>query len=379
MLVRITDVYRPSTRQKTPEGFLRASAVLTKPGVLEYDAKELGVGAQGDSVLLMQTADSVYHRDTISSARGAAITNGHPANGTISPSTWKDTVVGSIYGDPHKDDDGLKAEILIGDEATIRAIEDGKSELSIGKEISFEKAAGDAPYDYVTTGGIAINHVAVVSQGRAGADVRVLDSQQQTDKEGCMTAAEIQDAVKTALADTSSGGKKVDPDSLAAKVVDALKPLTEQVSKLADELFQRKEADRKEQVMAASKKLAADSKAEGIREERNRQAAIQDALQLIPEDQRASMIEKPVHEVLVAAVGDSIADAHDKSDDYLHGVIAMRRKQQVTDTPYQPGAQYQPPGVTYAAPTHRPNDRSAAWQEHQKRIDKAFADSGGIV
>ena len=51
---------KTTTRVRTPEGMLRADAVLTRAGLFEYGASELGLGGDG-VVTVRRTMDTLRH------------------------------------------------------------------------------------------------------------------------------------------------------------------------------------------------------------------------------------------------------------------------------------------------------------------------------
>ena len=164
-----------TTKEITPDGFFIGKAAITKAGVMEYSASELEVEDIGRKIKLYQSEESVFHPDTIKSARAATITDQHPGE-FVTPDTWKDVNVGTVLGDPQKlENNALGVSIFLGDKKAIDQANTKGSEVSIGKRMEIKPAPKGSDYDYVTNGPIEINHVALVDFGRGGTNVRILD------------------------------------------------------------------------------------------------------------------------------------------------------------------------------------------------------------
>lgn len=168
-----------STRYRTPDGFLRADgARLTRSGIFEYTANQLGVEGSADRILkVYRHPEHTFNPATYDSIRGAPITINHPDD-NVTPSNWNEKSVGSIVGEPRREGDLLVADIILGSEDAIKIVEqDGWEELSIGYSLDIKPVADTMiGYHYETTDPLIINHVAIVKEGRAGPQVRIQDS-----------------------------------------------------------------------------------------------------------------------------------------------------------------------------------------------------------
>ena len=159
----VRDKANVTTRERTPEGFLRGSAVVTRTGILEYEASELGLTPPG-RIRIRQTPDSVFHPETLRSAQNAPVTIDHP-NGGVTPGSYRELSVGSVGTPRPIGEDKLGADIFFGDGVAIDMVDrGGVDQLSIGKSFGLRKTA-DGTSDYETVGPIHINHIAVVSRG----------------------------------------------------------------------------------------------------------------------------------------------------------------------------------------------------------------------
>ena len=179
-----------SSRRRTPEGFLVARAALTRTGAFTF-SEDAGDEFSG---VLYRTPETVFHEETINSARIAGVTFGHQP---VDADNWRSATVGNVTGEPvraelHSGDTALEADIVIRDPATIAAVESGMSELSIGYRMQTVPSS-DQRFDRETLGPLRINHVAIVDRGRAGREVKIYDEETQM-------PAEVQENERTSNA-----------------------------------------------------------------------------------------------------------------------------------------------------------------------------------
>lgn len=157
------------------DGFLRGRVTLARPGVFPY------LTPDGRIRLEAKLPEHLYSDETIASAQGAPVTEDHPPEGLVHSDNYSNLVKGSV-SNVRVDDQGsfligldtiydadLKKKILSGE----------KVEVSIGFEQDLDETPGEfngQRYDAVQKN-IRINHLAHVSEGRAGDSVRFhLDS-----------------------------------------------------------------------------------------------------------------------------------------------------------------------------------------------------------
>ena len=155
--------------ERTPEGFLRVDARLTRTGVFQYSDGEKTWGE-------MRTDEEVFNPETLRSFELAVITDDHPEQ-FVNASTVREVQVGHVGTDVRKDGDFMVASLVITDENTIRAIEGGKRELSCGytaRVIQDSGVTGDGTRFDARQTKIRGNHVALVDRGRAGPNCRLL-------------------------------------------------------------------------------------------------------------------------------------------------------------------------------------------------------------
>jgi uncharacterized protein len=119
--------------------------------------------------------EEVFKADSVESFAVVPLTNDHPPEGMLTSENTKKHQVGMVQA-PKQDGSYLRAKLVITDAQAIADLESGKQQLSCGYTADLEETPGVTPegehYDCVQRN-ISANHVALVSFGRAGPDVRV--------------------------------------------------------------------------------------------------------------------------------------------------------------------------------------------------------------
>lgn len=166
---------------RTDEGYLRAPARLTRAGVFEYRNA-------GKVWRELRLPEEVFQADSLKSFELLPLVDQHPRenNGAIDSTNVKRLQVGSVgrVTRDESDPNYVSGEILITDAAIVSKVEGGSRELSCGYYCEREPAAPGSvykdpvtdaitPYDFVQRN-IRGNHVAIVDQGRAGPDARIM-------------------------------------------------------------------------------------------------------------------------------------------------------------------------------------------------------------
>ena len=177
--ITITDAPVAITkRERTPEGFLQATAALTRAGVQRYSSEELGLPGPSREVGIYRPTDTVFADETRASARMKPVTVGHPAV-DVTPANYRDLAVGHLGDEAFQiDDRRLGAALTLTDAEAISRVEGGNDQVSAGYYMSVLPECGTfdgQDYDYRMNGPMQINHVALVDQGRAGPSVRIFD------------------------------------------------------------------------------------------------------------------------------------------------------------------------------------------------------------
>lgn len=182
--------------EKTPEGFLKGRAVICSTGIYEYRR------ADGSVVKELRLPEEVFAPAFLESLKLKPVTLGHPdemvtvdnvqkyQKGTLgdnpsSPSgtTGKPNMAGEQAGYQFYNTDmyHVSIDMIIHDADTIRAVENGTDELSVGYNCDLEPATPGArflgqTYDYIQRN-LRANHVAICDVARAGDAAKIrLDS-----------------------------------------------------------------------------------------------------------------------------------------------------------------------------------------------------------
>lgn len=272
-------------------GYLRCDARITRTGVFSYRL------ADGSTRNELRLPDEVFNADALGSFGLVPLTNDHPAEALTSKNTRKFSV--GVVSNVHKDENFVRANVVIQDDDAIADAEKGKRELSCGYVCDLEDRAGvtrgiegipdGLKFDAIQRN-IRGNHVALVQKGRAGSQASLhLDSDdavqvedaapvEQTKKGRVMTKItldgldfEIQEQTGKAVVRAL---EKKDEEAASLKAdLDAVKEELATVKAKADEATEALEAEKKahadskspEQVAALVKaRVALEKQAEGI-------------------------------------------------------------------------------------------------------------------
>jgi hypothetical protein len=162
---------RKATR--TPEGFLKADATVTRTGVFEYR------NADGSLRKELRHPDDVMDGVSLDSMKMIPVTNGHPPERIVTSETARYYQVGATGENIRPDGQFVVSPLVITDGDAIAEIERGRSQVSLGYEVDLlperGKFRGD-DYDFRQTN-IRYNHLALVDEARAGDEAIIhLDS-----------------------------------------------------------------------------------------------------------------------------------------------------------------------------------------------------------
>lgn len=166
---------------ETGEGFLICKSVpIARVGEQDYLGSEVN---QPDKavVKVYRDADEVFAPSAIASFEGKPFTNDHPPV-LLDADNAKDYAVGHVQNVRRGTGEMtgyLLADIHIHDSATISDIQNGKREISCGYECEFvDNGDGTLSQRHIIG-----NHVALVTEGRAGAGASIMDNKQTKPKE----------------------------------------------------------------------------------------------------------------------------------------------------------------------------------------------------
>lgn len=168
-LLRFDAAKIKGTVEDTPEGYIKADAVVTRTGVFLYVNKDGTVRRE------LRHPDHVFKSDSLASLKMIPITNGHPKAKEVNATTAKELSVGHTGENIRPDGRWIMAPLVVTDAAAIEDIKNGKKELSLGYSIDRVPESGSykgQAYDCVQTN-IRYNHLAIVERARAGAMARL--------------------------------------------------------------------------------------------------------------------------------------------------------------------------------------------------------------
>jgi hypothetical protein len=175
-LVSRFDVAEIGKAARTPQGFLRVSAYLTRVGVFAYRR------ADGTTVRELRPEDEVFAAQSLASLNHAPVTDLHPTE-MVSPTNVRKLSVGHVSADVRKDGHRVAGGVIVEDDAVIKAVERGdRREVSCGYRCRVDATPGvwnGQPYDCVQRD-ITYNHAALGPKnwGRTGNDIALrVDSQ----------------------------------------------------------------------------------------------------------------------------------------------------------------------------------------------------------
>ena len=156
------------TRYLTPEGFLVCENVpIARTGVMTYSPGEVPIDAGQDGIIRIERTEAdVFDPKTIASFAGKPVTDDHPDE-DVNPDNWAALAKGEVHN-PRRGDglwsDCLVADLFIKDGKAIKAVLDGKVEVSCGYDADYEQTAPGRGRQHNIIG----NHVALVENGRCG-------------------------------------------------------------------------------------------------------------------------------------------------------------------------------------------------------------------
>lgn len=155
--------------KKTDEGFLVGMAPVAKVGIMMY------LMADGTVLRELVTPETLFNKDSMASFKFKPVTNDHPQDKKVTADTAWFRTVGSVGETIVEDSGQLKVSLSVLDGETIKAIENGKQELSPGyeAEIVFQKGIynGDE-YDAIQVSR-KYNHLAIVDNARGGKTIKM--------------------------------------------------------------------------------------------------------------------------------------------------------------------------------------------------------------
>jgi len=243
---------------------------LSKVGVFPYLGKQISAELEPDKIYqVLRPEEELNSQETLDSFKLIPIVDDHTMLGTkpgMQPAEEKG-VHGVIGEDVYYKDGIIYGDLKIFSESLKEEIENGKKELSMGYFCDYELKDGEydgQPYQAIQRN-LKINHVALVDEGRMGADVRVMDKRITFD-----SIKEIKEMTKT---QKKSLGKSALDEDIEEITKDECKSQDEDVDKraLIDEiggiLKDKVDEELLRTVLAKAEKLAYNESEEGANDE----------------------------------------------------------------------------------------------------------------
>jgi len=236
----ITPSFRPSSYEKTDDGFLRVKARVLAERIMPYARQELSSIPEScteDVINMLVTCDSMRVADACRSLEGAQVVA--PDHIWVTPDN-AGVSKGNTAGAAHLDGPYLVIDMIITDPTTIADIESGKiGEISAGyhADTIFESGEFDGQLYQAKQTQLRFNHIAIIPSGagRAGTDVRIINKKQEEKK---------MDVVKVRLRNgkfintDEEGAAAIEEDSTTAEVTasKSLEDLMTQVAELNSQI-----------------------------------------------------------------------------------------------------------------------------------------------
>lgn len=175
--MNITDSVILSDASLSESGYLEAFARTARTGIQQYLGAEVG---RPDLAVVNVYRDQaeVFSKRSLQTFSKIPVTNDHPGQ-PVTADNWKAVAVGTTGDDVLRDGEYLKIGLKITDALAVKAVNDGKRELSVGYSCVLVWEDGIAPdgtpYQAKQTE-ITADHVAIVQRGRAGTKARIGDA-----------------------------------------------------------------------------------------------------------------------------------------------------------------------------------------------------------
>lgn len=311
--------FKPSSRKYLDNGFLRVSGRAARTGVYEYLASELGIDdrPQNDIIRVYRPESEVFDNNSIESYSNVDVTNDHPSE-FVDSRTFREKSVGHVIS-ASRDGDFVNVDMIIKDESAIRSIEAGKTQLSPGYSAVYVKEDGVAPcgtnYHYKQTS-IDVNHVAIVSRGRGGSQVR-LNDKKPTQPEKVMTKIVLDSGRSLDLDD---GAKATLIQDSFERLVKRAEDAESKASEL--EKIQATCDAQKEKIESLESELKKATDSEVIKEKIAELSKVKDSAALVAGKEFTcdSTNVMDIKRLALAQVRDSI-DWAEKSDEYVNAAF----------------------------------------------------------
>ncbi len=163
------DTYGAGAVERLDNGFLRVPVFATRAGIFNYRLPDGTVRRE------LRHPDEVFKADSLKSMRSIPVTNKHPSELVDSKNVRKH-LVGTTSDQINRTDDFIETAVTLMDQSIIDKVDsEGVRQVSCGYKCDVVHEPGTFNgecYDAVQKN-IKYNHLALVSHGRAGPDVKL--------------------------------------------------------------------------------------------------------------------------------------------------------------------------------------------------------------
>jgi uncharacterized protein len=277
-------------------GYMRAMPRIARTGIQIYHGRECGRD-DVEKVRVYRDQSVVFSPDAVKSYTHLPVTLEHPGV-AVDASNWKKFAVGETGDEVLREGGTVRVPMMLRDAATIKAVKDGKRQISVGYSCDLEWVDGitedGQKYDAVQKN-IRGNHVAIVSTARGGPELKFGD-------EG----------------DDAMDLKTITVDGIACQMTDTAAALVLKLQDAFEEFKKKKkkgEEESEEEVDGLKKDVAAKDAAIAIKDKEiaDLQAKLADALSPVRTDQRvkdrAGVIDKASKILGKAIKSDGMTDS----------------------------------------------------------------------
>lgn len=157
----------------TPQGYKIATAKITRGGGFQYYGKDLGFLDERATqpFTIYRDIKDLSSNETLKSFEGLPLTMTHPSNAKVMADDWNGKAIGHIQN-VRADGNYIVCDAYINDKKAIDFLTDyDLRELSVGYESNPKIVEADGKYYHKD---IQANHIAIVVEGRAGSECKLL-------------------------------------------------------------------------------------------------------------------------------------------------------------------------------------------------------------
>ena len=317
--MRMEDSVALGTVRITDEGYLVANVRTARTGIQQYRGRELE-RPDLDRVIVYRDEAEVFRKASLQTFSLLPVTDDHPDD-LVTADTARMVSVGTTNEEVLRDGEYLRIGIKLTDAATIRKVQDGKRELSVGYTSEIIWGDGFAPdgtqYQARQTN-IVGNHIAIVAAGRAGPMAGIGDGKPDTVNGG--TDRKSWGARPLPLTDQKEAEM---PDTLRKIMVDGLQVEVTDAAAVAIEKLQLQIADAAtaNTAAAAASTAAIAAKDEEIGTLKADAKKLTDAA-LTPEKMTKMVADRVALETLVKAIAPKVDCANVGDADLRKAAVA---------------------------------------------------------